>query len=244
MAAPMTSKPELAGRRFSYGAGGEARATRWASQRASTRLSMSGGYSLFVGVMKIVLPAAATVFILLLLAWPELTPGKPGIDLDLSDLAITQPDDLAMLNARFSGFDSRNQPFLVTADVASQASESDSVIALELPKADIALVDGTWVQLSAREGLYDRETQTVDLVGQVSFFHDKGFELHTETARVDLEDGSAMGRETVTGQGLFGQIEAAGFDSFDQGDRIIFLGPSHLTLFPGAQADGSAEAGP
>jgi len=244
MAATMTSKPELAGRRFSYGAGVAAGATRWASQRASSRISMSGGYSLFVGVMKVALPAAATVLILLLLAWPELTPGKSGLELDLSEISITQPDDLAVLNARFSGFDSRNQPFLVTADVASQASEHDTVISLELPKADIALADGAWVQLSAREGLYDRETQTVDLIGQVSFFHDKGFELHTETARVDLADGSAMGREAVTGQGLFGQIEATGFDSYDQGDRIIFLGPSHLTLFPGAEADVSAEASP
>ena len=65
--------------------------------------------------------------------------------------------------------------------------------------------------------------------------------LRLETARVDLESGSAMGREPVTGQGLFGQIDATGFDSFNQGDRIIFLGPSHLQLYPAAQTDVSME---
>ena len=243
MPAAMASNETVSARRFSYDGGGGPRATRWSRRRAGVRLSMSGGYSLFVGVMKVLLPAAAAVFIMLLLAWPELTPGKDGIDLDLSELAIDQPEGVTMLNARFSGFDGRNQPFLVTADVASQATENDSIVTLELPKADITLEDGTWVALSARDGRYDREQKTVDLVGEVSFFHDKGFELHTETAHFDLAKGTAMGRETVTGQGVFGQIEATGFDSFDQGDRIIFTGPTRLLLYPDAQARTPAELG-
>ncbi len=241
MAAAMASNETVTGRRCSYGGSGSGRPTRWSRGRVGTRLFRSGGYNLFVGIMKVLLPAAAAVFIMLLLAWPELTPGKDGLDLDLSELAIDQPEGVTMLNARFSGLDSRNQPFLVTADVASQAAESDSIIILELPRADITLKDGTWVALSARDGVYDRDQQTVDLVGQVSFFHDKGFELHTEAARFDLDKGTAMSRETVTGQGVFGQIEATGFDSFEQGDRIIFSGPSRLVLYPGARVRMPAE---
>ena len=243
MAAAMASNETVTGRRFSYGGIGSGRPTRWSRGGIGTRLSMSGGYNLFVGIMKVLLPAAAAVFIMLLLAWPELTPGKDGLDLDLSELAIDQPEGVTMLNARFTGLDSRNQPFLVTADVASQATETDSIITLELPKADITLKDGTWVALSAQDGLYDRKRQTVDLVGQVSFFHDKGFELHTERARFDLDKGTAMSRETVTGQGVFGQIEATGFDSFEQGDRIIFSGPSRLLLYPDARVRAPAEPG-
>jgi lipopolysaccharide export system protein LptC len=230
----MASNESVTGRRFSYAGVVGPRAPRWSRGRLGARLAMSGGYGLFVGIMKVLLPAAAAIFIMLLLAWPELTPGKDGIGLDLSELTIDQPEGLTMLNARFTGLDSRNQPFLVTADVASQGKDDDSVITLELPKADITLDDGTWVALSARDGLYDRDRQTVDLTGQVSFFHDRGFELHTETAQFDLNKGTAMSRETVTGQGVFGQIESTGFDSFDQGDRIIFSGPSRLLLYPDA----------
>ena len=241
MPVAMASNETAGGRRFSYGGG--PRATRWSRRRAGARLAMSGGYSVFVGVMKVLLPAAAAVFIMLLLAWPELTPGKDEIGLDLSELTIDQPEGVTMLNARFSGFDGRNQPFLVTADVASQATDNEAVVSLELPKADITLEDGSWVALSARDGLFDRERKTVDLVGQVSFFHDKGFELHTETAHFDLGKGTAMSREAVTGQGVFGQIEATGFDSFDQGDRIIFTGPTRLLLYPGARAQTPSEPG-
>jgi hypothetical protein len=52
-----------------------------------------------------------------------------------------------------------------------------------------------------------------------------------------------MSRETVTGQGVFGQIEATGFDSFEQGDRIIFTGPSRLLLYPNARVRAPAEPG-
>lgn len=237
----MASNETVTGRRFSYGNLGGSRATRWARGHAGGRHAMSSSYGLFVGVMKVLLPAAAAVFIMLLLAWPELTPDKDSLDLDLSDLAIDQPEALTMLNARFAGIDSRNQPFLVTADVASQETDDESVIALELPRADITLEDGTWVALSARDGLYDRDQQTVDLVGEVSFFHDKGFELHTDKARFDLDEGTATSRETVTGQGVFGQIESMGFDSFNQGDRINFSGPTRLLLYPDAQVRDAVE---
>ena len=240
----MASNESVTGRRFSYPGVVGPRPPRWSRRRIGARLSMSGGYSLFVGIMKVLLPAAAAIFITLLLAWPELTPDKSGSDLDLSQLTIDQPEGLTMLNARFTGFDRRNQPFLVTADVASQGTEGESVIALELPKADITLNDGTWVALSARDGLYDRDRQTVDLAGQVSFFHDRGFELHTETAQFDLNRGTAMSRETVTGYGVFGHIESTGFDSFDQGDRIIFSGPSRLLLYPDAGVRGPEGPGP
>lgn len=241
---PAVARDEtVTGRRFSYAELGRARATRWARARTGRRYSMSDGYGLFVSVMKVLLPAAAAIFIMLLMAWPELTPDKEGLDLDLSELTVDQPEGMTMLNARFAGIDSRNQPFLVTADVANQAEDAKSIIALELPKADITLEDGTWIALSARDGLYDRDQQTVALVGDVSFFHDEGFELHTKAASFDLDAGTAMGRETVTGQGVFGQIEATGFDSFEQGDRIIFTGPTRLLLYPDARARDGAEAG-
>ena len=237
----MASNESVTGRRFSYAGAVGGRATRWSRRRFGARLAMSGGYGVFVGIMKVLLPAAAAIFIMLLLAWPELTPDRNGLGLDLSELTIDQPEGLTMLNARFTGFDSKNQPFQVTADVAKQSPDNDSLINLELPKADITLQDGTWVTLTARDGLYDRDRHTVDLAGQVSFVQDQGFELHTESAHFDLDKGTAMGREAVTGQGVFGQIESKGFDSFNQGDRIIFTGPSRVLLYPDARVSEPAE---
>lgn len=212
--------------------------------RRPVRMAMSGGYSLFVGLLKVALPAFAATLILLLLAWPQLTLTRSGLGLDLAELALQEPDSLTMLNARFNGYDKKNRPFLVTADVASQAVEDENLITLELPKADMTLEDGAWIALTAKEGRYHRDVELVELVGQVSFYHDRGFELHTEKAEFDLRSGTAMGRDPVQGQGYFGDVEASGFDLFDHGERIVFLGPSRLLVLSGAEIDLSARPKP
>ena len=100
---------------------------RRASARRGVRRAMSGGYGVFVGLMKVALPAVAATLILILLAWPQLTLSRSGPGLDLSELALGEPDSLTMLNARFNGYDSKNRPYLVTADVASQDVEIQSM---------------------------------------------------------------------------------------------------------------------
>jgi lipopolysaccharide export system protein LptC len=204
------------------------------------RLSRRDRYSFFVVVMKVALPALAAALLLLLVAWPQLDPSNDRLGLDLSDLSIEQPDKLSMLNARFSGFDEKNQPFVVTADVASQSPEDENLVSLELPKADLTLEEGAWIALTASEGLFDRAEETLRLAGQVSFYHDRGIELHSESALIDLKAGQASGEDAVTGHGYFGKIEAEGFEMNDRGARILFTGRSSLLVYPGA-GDGLAE---
>ena len=203
------------------------------------RLSSRDRYSHFVVVMKVLLPAAAAALLLLLAAWPQFDPTNDRLGLDLSDLSIEQPDNLSMLNVRFSGFDRKNQPFVVTADVASQSPEDENLVTLELPKADLTMEDGTWIALTAREGRYDRRDETLMLVGQVSFYHDRGIELHSDSALIDLKAGRASGDDPVTGHGFFGKIEAEGFEMDESGARILFTGRSRLLIYPGA-GDGLA----
>jgi lipopolysaccharide export system protein LptC len=210
----------------------------------SLRYSLRQHYSLFVTVMKVILPALAAGLLLLLMVWPQLDPSDNPLGLGLSDLSIERPNNLSVLNARFSGYDDQSQPFAISADMATQAPEDENLIALELPKADITLADGAWLGLTAREGLYNRNADTLDLSGQVSFFHDRGFELHTETAQIDLQAGSARGEDAVTGHGYFGEIEAEGFQLFDRGERIVFTGQSRVLVHPGAKGSLAAGSNP
>ena len=137
-----------------------------------------------------------------------------------------------MLNARFDGLDEKNRPYTVTADMATQSDSDEDLIELELPKADITLEDGAWLALTARSGKYRQKSQILDLIGSVSLFHDQGFELRTEAARVDLARGVAEGNQPVQGQGSTGFIEAQGFRVLDRGARIIFTGKARLIVNP------------
>ena len=196
------------------------------------RLSGRKSYSIFVGVLKVLLPALAVALILLVVVWPEISRDGRDFRIRVSDISLEQPDSLTMLNARFEGVDDKNRQFTLTADEATQTTDDENLIRLELPKGDVTLEDGTWLAMTAREGRYRRDTQMLDLNGEVTLFHDRGFELRTQAAQVDLEAGAARGADTVEGQGPFGNIVAEGFEVLDRGARVLFTGKSRAVLYP------------
>ncbi len=202
------------------------------TRRAPPRLSLRDRYSMFVGTMKMLLPAMAAALILLIVAWPQLTGEKEKFRLGAAKLGPDHLENLSMLNARFDGIDEKDRPYSLTADVATQSRDSENLIELELPKADVSMADGTWLALTARAGEFDREARLLYLFGDVSLFHDEGFEMQTSAARIDLANSTAEGDEPVEGQGAAGSIQAEGFRVLDRGQRILFTGRSHLTLLP------------
>jgi lipopolysaccharide export system protein LptC len=119
--------------------------------------------------------------------------------------------------------------------MATQSRQDDDLVHLELPKADMTADDGAWLALTARTGAYHRAAEMLDLAGSVNLFHDKGVEISTESARIDLRNGTAEGQQPVEGQGIFGTVDAEGFRVLDRGQTIIFTGKSRLVLHSGAQ---------
>ncbi|HIC79821.1 MAG TPA: LPS export ABC transporter periplasmic protein LptC [Kiloniellaceae bacterium] len=219
--------------------GGEAKQASPGSAAGETlqppRLSGRNTYSLFVTSMKLLLPALATGLVLLVIAWPQIIPDQRSLGLDFSKIAEEQAKTLSMLNAHYSGVDENNQPFNVIADMASQVPDNEDVIELQHPRANIETTEGAIVALSARTGHYNREVEILDLNGTVHLTHDKGFEITTETARVDLNDGSAAGDAAVSGQGPAGELESEGFILRERGQIIIFTGKSRMLIYPDAE---------
>ena len=84
--------------------------------------------------------------------------------------------------------------------------------------------------LVAESGLYDQTMKLLDLSGGVSLYHDSGYELHTDTARVDLARNTARGLDPVTGHGPQGRIEAEGFEIAEHAKSIVFTGRAQLGL--------------
>ncbi|MEM7168736.1 MAG: LPS export ABC transporter periplasmic protein LptC [Pseudomonadota bacterium] len=200
--------------------------------RKPPRLSMRNSYSQFVSSLKVILPATAVALIILVAVWPYVVTKESGFRVQAIKNPMEEAQNLNMINARFSGFDEKSQPFNITADMASQEQGNSEQIDLQLPKADIELRDGSWLALTAKKGHYDQEKEILDLVGSVNLFHDKGFEMRTESAQVSLKDGSAQGDVPVEGQGPMGTLTAEGFEIVDRGAVILFTGKSHMTLYP------------
>jgi lipopolysaccharide export system protein LptC len=200
---------------------------------ASRRLSRpSMGYSRFVGWMKLLLPAVAIALLLLVVAWPRIQAGLDRLKLSFTRLDLSEARDLRMVNARFSGLDKRHRPYVLTADVARQMPDRNDLMALEGPKGDITLQNGAWLAITSYTGVYLTQGQLLDLFGDVKLFHDRGYELTTDTAHIDMTAGTAEGHDPVQGQGVFGDITSEGFKLLDHGQTIIFTGKAKLHIAP------------
>lgn len=187
-------------------------------------------YSRFVGWAKLVLPLGAGGLLLVLAGWPYLSSGFDRLRLVFPKLDQAQVRDLRMVNPRFSGVDKEKRPFTLTADTARQNPENNDLVGLEVPKADIMTKEGAWVVVTGKTGIYQPDSHFLDLFGNVTLFHDKGYEFHTEQARVDLNAGSAEGEQHIDGAGPAGTIVGEGFRILKNGQTVLFTGKSKLVM--------------
>jgi lipopolysaccharide export system protein LptC len=189
------------------------------------------GYSSFVRLAKYFLPLVAGIVILLLAVWPELKSYPEKFSLGLSDFKVETAGGQRVINARFTGVDSENRPFLITAESVAQAISSKDGVQLLKPKADVTLAGDSWVAIAAPAGLFRRTDENLYLTGGVDLYHDGGYEFRTAEAKLDFRKSSATGSAPVYGQGPFGTIEAEGFQILGTGDSIHFKGKSRLLLY-------------
>jgi lipopolysaccharide export system protein LptC len=173
----------------------------------------------------------------LVFAWPHLTEQDGRFRIGPVAISPEDAENFRMLNARYTGVDRRSRPYAITANSADQKSADARVVNLDKPKADILLSDQSWIALTAEDGIFDRESQILELTGAVNLFHDSGYEFHTTSAIFDLMAGDAIGQEQVSGQGPFGQLSAEGFRIHNQGERIELVGQAKIIVHPNRGAD-------
>ncbi len=170
------------------------RAGRSAAQATRGGYRLRPRYSRFVGMMKVVLPAARGR-----LARPAGGLAAPfaasaSVPRSASRNASARIDTLSVRNPRYYGTDEKNLPFTITADVATQLDPSNIVVTLEKPVADLVRADGEGIVIDADIGFYRQHDDTLDLLGHVDLYRDDGYELHTASARILVGQRRRLGR--------------------------------------------------
>ena len=179
--------------------------------------------------MKMLLPAIALCLIALVVIWPQL--------LQVSDsfkgprIAASDADTLRVANPRFVGVDEKDRPYEIIADTARQESESADDVYLDGPQADMMTETGAWMTLTAATGVWHKRAESVDLGGGVAVFHEAGHQLASDTARIDLGEGTAASDDPTTGQSPGGNVSGEGFRLYDRGARIMFTGKAKAVLY-------------
>ena len=173
--------------------------------------------------------------LLLVGTWPEIKAIIDRLHFTVPRIDLTQARNLRMVQPRYTGIDKDNRPYVLTANAATQKSQADDLVSLDLPRADMTTNSGNWVEITGYTGAYQTQPQLLDLYGDVELYQDRGNEFHTDSARLDIANGSAVGNDPVVGQGPFGHVTAEGFAMYQHGEIINFTGKTNLTLLPRAK---------
>ncbi|HKS88889.1 MAG TPA: LPS export ABC transporter periplasmic protein LptC, partial [Stellaceae bacterium] len=209
------------------------RASRAAVAWVAAARELAGPASLHsrrVALLKRVLPAIGIALLLLIAVWPRLAPLWERLRIAIPAIDLRDARELRMINPRYAGIDRAGRPFVVTAAVGRQVPDRQDLMSLQEPRADMALHGGATVVATARTGVYQSQTQLLDLFGDVTLVHQNGTRFVTDAARVDAANNTAMGSDPVAGHGPSGDIKAQGFRVLDKGDTVVFTGRSDLTI--------------
>ncbi|MEZ5647858.1 MAG: LPS export ABC transporter periplasmic protein LptC [Alphaproteobacteria bacterium] len=220
---------------------------RPAPERRGDRIPLRRGvarvgvfYSRWVWALKYALPIVALTLVTLVALWPHLNPMAGRFKIEAIKVSIADALNVRIVEPRWTGTDKYNRPFVVTANEAIQDATDNQLVRLQQPKADITLENGTWIALMSEEGTFFRDLDVLDLFGQVSLFHDQGYEFRTQSAQFDAKSGAASGDSQVVGHGPFGHIKGDGFRINGDGTRVTFIGKSKLVIYQGKAVDKSA----
>lgn len=196
-----------------------------------------------VALLKRVLPATGVAMLLLVAVWPRLAPLWERMRLAFPAIDLRDARELKMTHPRYAGIDREGRPFVITADSGRQLADRQDLMSLQHPHGDIKTHAGADIVLTAETGIYQTQSQLLDLFGDVTLLHQNGTRFVTKAARVDAAANTAEGTEPVTGRGPSGDVDAQGFRILDKGNTILFTG--HATaLLKSARPTGNKAAPP
>jgi lipopolysaccharide export system protein LptC len=204
--------------------------TEWLARLPGNR------HSRRVALLKLALPAIGVSLLLLVVAWPRVAPLFDRLRFAAIDLREAR--ELRMINPRYAGTDRDGRPFVITAAVGRQVPQRDDVMSLDQPVANVQSHNGAKVVITSDSGVYQTQTQFLDMFGKVTVTHENGSQFVTSSARLDAANDAAEGHAPVEGHGPQGDVTGQGFQILDKGDIVIFTGASNLLL------KGSKEQGP
>jgi lipopolysaccharide export system protein LptC len=204
--------------------------------RAGAATRPRRGYARAVRTLRYVLPAIALFLIGLVVAWPQLVGNGSGLIAPmLAPGQIIGADVMRMHNPRYVGRTKAAEPFEVRAASAYLDPIQPNRIHLDQLAADIATAGTRQVRLLAVSGLYDRDTENVNLSGGIEVTTSDGYRFETPSALLKLKRGRVVGQEPIAGSGPRGTIAAERFEFRDGGEVLRFNGRVRVTLHPRAE---------
>ena len=133
-------------------------------------------------------------------------------------------------NYTFKGVDEFNQPFFLHANKFQKIINSKNKLLFEKPKAEINLKKGKWLTMNAKDGIFDIENQTLELIGDVLILHSDGQQIDTKNAIIDLKKAKIYGNKKIFGKTETINFSSEGFEIDKTAKTYQLIGKSKIKI--------------
>jgi len=196
------------------------------------KFSLIGNYSRFVRLMKLSLFAIAIALSMVLIIWTITVPEDRKIEIYLDKIPGNITKDEGMINGRFMGQDSKNNPYIITAKSANPSRLNSNNILLKSIQADLTLEQGNWLTLISPEGTFVKNLQKLNLSKSVFIYMDNGLELNTKAAEIDLANGIILVNNILKINSPYGEVKSDSFRFFKNTKNMLFSGNVQMIIKP------------
>ena len=132
-------------------------------------------YSNLLRLIRAIIVIGVILILAVLIAWPQLSSIETS-PLSAEDVkALKQAEtENTLLRPVFNSTDSKGNPMVITADQAKQYRDADNIVILNAPQAQLSTDGGTPVHIQANSGIFDQNTETLELNEDIILDMDQG----------------------------------------------------------------------
>ena len=149
-----------------------------------------------------------------------------GFNLSTSQVTMQMP--------KLAGFKKDNRPYEVVAKQAIQDVSKPSVINLIEMDAHLSLDNGQSANLTAKQGIYDTQNETLEVKTDVRVKTTSGYDITLEQASMKFKTGDISSDKPVTVKMADGEVSADSLQVGDNGKHVTFIGNVRSRMEPAA----------
>ena len=143
-----------------------------------------------------------------------------------------------LVNLQIMGQNQNRHPYILTAKRAKP--DSDSIFSdlmmesgtLSQVKMDLDLDGKNWLFLRSETGRFERKNHRLRVGSPFVLYTSLGYQIHGQSASIDLNLGQVIVQGEVEGWGPLGEITAAAMDAKHNGAYVRFYGGVRAVFYP------------
>ncbi|KEO88841.1 hypothetical protein EH31_15510 [Erythrobacter longus] len=190
-----------------------------------------GAHDKLVGFLARALPMGVGVLAALMIITPLSPRGEVSFLLDRTQVSVIE-ERLSVDNAMYRGRDNEGRPFSITAGEAVQRSSAEGKVRMNDLLAQLLLEDGP-ARLSAEGGVYDINSEVVDVDGTMRVRTADGYAIQASGVSFNLESRTMTGSDGVEGVVPAGSFSANTMRADLDARTISLDGNARFTMVPG-----------